>query len=136
MNSIRSGFIILPRDELDRAVLADGPPGRSACWLWLLTHMHWKPGHVATKRGRILVGRGQLAVTDTFLASSWQWERTKVQRFIAALVRWEMIRTDHDQAVRVITICNHERFLGNPPDGQEAGGLSAATGAKRVRQPR
>ena len=128
MNSTRSGFIIMPRDELDHPVLAARPFNRPMAWLWLLTHMHWKPDEVKTKRGLISVERGQLAVADTFLASAWKWERTKVQRFIASLERLDMIRTDQDQAIRVITVCNHERFLGSPPDGQQAAGPSAATG--------
>lgn len=120
MNGTTSGFIMLPRDELDHPVLAEGSFSRQAAWLWLLTHMHWKPGKVETRRGRILVGRGQLAVADTFLASCWKWERTKVQRFMAALVSRDMIHTNQDQAIRVITICNHNRFLGSRPDGSEA----------------
>ncbi len=116
MNGTKSGFIILPREELDHPVLAEGRVSRLAAWLWLLTHMHWKPAKLKTKRGLISVERGQLVVADTFLASAWKWERTKVQRFIAALERWDMIRIDQEQALRIITVCNHERFLGSPPD--------------------
>ncbi len=106
----RQGFIVLPRSQINHPLLDTGPYDRRSAWLWLVTSARWARGELNTKGGLVLIQRGQLAVTDTYLANAWDWDRMKVRRFLDAITQANMIRSDRNQAIRVITICNYEQF--------------------------
>ena len=105
-----AGFIVLPRDEMTEPALAIERANAQNAWLWLVLAARFAAGPVKTSRGRVHLERGQVAMSDSFLMEAWQWKRGAVRRFISRLQRADMIRIETGQCVRVITICDYERF--------------------------
>ncbi len=110
MHGPRQGFIVLPRSQICHPLLNKGPHDERSAWLWLVMSARWAPGQLETKGGLVLIERGQLAVTDTYLADAWDWDRIKVRRFLEKITELNMICSNRDQTIRVITICDYERF--------------------------
>ena len=54
--------------------------------------------------------RGQLAVSERFLAERWAWGKTMVRNFLKRLTKEGSIETNSEQGITVITICNYETY--------------------------
>ena len=105
-----SGTVNIARSLFDHAVFADEPKTEREAWIWLIMEASWKP---RTRRvGAVVVEtqRGQLAASVRFLASAWKWTAPKVQRYLKRLEKMEMIRTQADTGVTVISICNYDQY--------------------------
>ena len=100
----------MPRSLFSHPILGDDPYDRRSALTWLVVSARWAPGELRTLRGVVRIERGQIAATDGYLAEAWGWDRMKVRRFLKAITRANLIRTQTDQAVRVITICDYEQF--------------------------
>lgn len=105
-----SGTVNIARSIFDHAVFADEPKTEREAWIWLIMEASWKP---RTRRvGSVVVNteRGQLAASVRFLAGAWKWTAPKVQRYLKRLEKMEMIRSEADAGVTVITICNYDEY--------------------------
>ena len=104
------GYVVLPRSLFSHPILGDDPYDRRSALTWLVVSARWAPGELRTMRGLVRIERGQIAATYGYLAEAWGWDRMKVRRFLKAITRANLIRTQTDQAVRVITVCDYEQF--------------------------
>lgn len=105
-----SGTVNIARSIFDHTVFADEPKTEREAWIWLIMEASWKP---RTRRVGVVVvetQRGQLAASVRFLASAWKWTPAKVQRYLKRLEKLEMIRTQADTGVTVLTICNYDQY--------------------------
>lgn len=67
----------------------------------------------------ISYSRGQYPASISFLMKRWQWSEKKVRLFLDKLKRKEMITTDRQQGMNVITICKYDEY--NPVKGKAKG---------------
>lgn len=67
----------------------------------------------------ISYSRGQYPASISFLMKRWQWSEKKVRLFLDKLKRKEMITTDRQQGMNVITICRYDEY--NPAKGKAKG---------------
>ncbi|MDF3606308.1 hypothetical protein PE067_09270 [Paracoccus sp. DMF-8] len=105
-----SGSVSIARSIFDHAVFADEAKTEREAWIWLIMEASWKS---RVKRvGNVVAAteRGQLAASVRFLASAWKWTAPKVQRYLKRLEKMEMIRSDADTGVTIITICNYDEY--------------------------
>ena len=109
-NMAPGGFLIWPRDEFADPLFRIAEPNKQNAWMWLVFSARFAECQIKTSRGWVKLQRGQLAVTDGFLALAWGWGRKRVRTFLEQLQTLDMIRTEKGQALRVITICEYERF--------------------------
>lgn len=114
-----SGTVNIARSIFDHAIFADEPKTEREAWIWLIMEASWKPR--AKRVGSVVVNteRGQLAASIRFLAGAWRWTAPKVQRYLKRLEKMEMIRSQADTGVTVITICNYDEY--------QAGGKASDT---------
>lgn len=63
--------------------------------------------------------RGQYPASISFLVNRWRWSDKKVRLFLDKLKRKEMITTDRNQGMNVITICKYDEY--NPVKGKDKG---------------
>lgn len=67
----------------------------------------------------ISYSRGQYPASISFLMKRWQWSEKKVRLFLDKLKCKEMITTDRNQGMNVITICKYDEY--NPAKGKAKG---------------
>lgn len=103
------GYVFLWRGWMNHPVLAKGagPFTRREAWAWLIEHAAWHD------QGGLR--RGQLSVTQRFLASAWKWPRMSVKRFLDELSGTEMLKSEHKNGTgkSLITVCNYEKYQGS-----------------------
>jgi len=87
------GWLTTPPFESD-------PFDRRSAWLWLLQLADENTGEVQSSSRQ--------------LAMIWQWNHSKVQRFLADLIRSDYIITASVPGGTVITICNYDKLLAHP----------------------
>ena len=79
------GTLRISRELVDHSAF-DGPFDERSAWLWLLSEAAWA-NYRKTVNGIVLdLVRGELAVSQRYLAECWQWDRSKVRRFLEKLV--------------------------------------------------
>ena len=105
------------------------PFTKREAWLWLVSEASWKPRTVRVGSKVVDLERGQVAASVRFMAGAWQWEPTKVLRFLRALEGAQNIATDSATGVKRITICNYELY-------QSDHGQGATENATPAQQPR
>lgn len=119
----QQGWIAVYRSVLDPSHdLHPMATGESACrlaaWVDLLGQARWKAG------GEL--DRGQLRASQSFLATRWNWSRSKVRRFLNDME--EKGRIDRDRRAgqqsgrqaTVITVCNYDVYQPARPASDTA----------------
>lgn len=104
------GVFALDRGWFEHPIFAKEPFTEREAWAWLISEASFKP---RIKRvGSVIVSlvRGQLAASLRFMAEAWQWEHTRVRRFLIRLKTATMIEQQIEQGLTVITICNYDRY--------------------------
>lgn len=90
---------------------------RWEAWEDLIQMAAWKPFRKIVQGQVVELGRGQLLVSERFLADRWSWSRGKVRRFLELLVDMQRIEVaDHraDQPGSVVTVLNYDRYQSSP----------------------
>lgn len=90
---------------------------RWEAWEDLIQMAAWKSFRKIVKGQVVELGRGQLLVSERFLADRWSWSRGKVRRFLELLVDMQRIEVaDHraDQPGSVVTVLNYDRYQSSP----------------------
>lgn len=113
-----SGFVAMNRDALDHPVI--GEAERFRAWFWLVANACWKPTRVRIKGKVVTLERGQLSFSVRYLAESWGWSKSRVDRFLHELAAEGMIAARSKngttaghpagQGQAVLTICNYDKF--------------------------
>lgn len=113
-----SGFVAMDRDALDHPVI--GEAERFRAWFWLVSNAAWKPTKARISGKIVTLERGQFSFSVRFMAQSWGWSKSRVDRFINELRHEGMIATrsktgtvagqQAGQGQLVITICNYDKY--------------------------
>ena len=109
-----SGTVNIARSIFDHAVFADEPKTEREAWVWLIMKASWKARSYRVGNVVVSTDRGQLAASVRYLAAEWQWTPPKVQRYLKRLEKMEMIRSQADTGVTVLTICNYDEYQSQP----------------------
>lgn len=105
------GVFAVDRGIFEHHVFNDGQPfSRREAWLWLLAEAAWKGRIKAVPGSGIRLSRGQLSHSIRFMASAWNWDKARVERFLGRLKTETMIETHIETGQTVITICKYDDY--------------------------
>jgi len=112
--------------KIDRAILyhpALFKRGQIFCekgaFLWLLLEASFVDRKYRINDKEIYLKRGQLCSSLSYMAEAWGWDKSKVQRFLDKLKKFNTITTNtlSDTPIdmpNVITICQYDRYQDTP----------------------
>jgi hypothetical protein len=93
---------------------------RSA-WHWLIENAAWKSTTRTDASGApVAITRGQIHTSLRALQTAWNWDKSRVERFLNRLQQWEMISHTSTNQGRTLTICNYEAYQSSREAGEEA----------------
>lgn len=110
------GYFWVHRRIFKHKLFEGEPYTRREAWLWLIAEASVRPRRVPVGTAEILLQRGQLVASLSYMAEAWGWPRAKAQRFVNKLRGEGMIEADtprdtgSDTPPRRITICKYEIF--------------------------
>ena len=105
-----SGFYLLHRGWFDNHHFKQKTLCERAAWIWLIEHACWKPKKIRLNGKYITLERGQLTYSRRYIAKSWYWHESRVQRFLNDLEIGQAIGQASEQGQRIITICNYDKY--------------------------
>lgn len=150
-----SGWYVMQRGWQENDLFARDEYSRRDAWVWLIEHAAWRPASVTIKGKRVDLERGQLSYSQRFLADKWGWSKSRVDRFIAELVRRGMLESTHrsgagcgaqteaatsqtaGQSQSVLTVCNYSQYQDisegarGSVEPESGAGCGAQTGPKK-----
>ena len=122
------GFFLLHRGWRENPIFR-GEFSRADAWVWLIENACWKPSRTRIKGETIELERGELSFSIRFLAESWGWSKSRVDRFLSDLRDEGMIETRSKngtvkrhkagQGQSIISIVNYRKYQDN--DHEDAG---------------
>jgi hypothetical protein len=105
------GWYLLHRGWMDTDMLRRGPFCEHMAWVWLIEHASHKPKQTQYVGGHpVQVGRGELAVSLSYLAKSWGWNPSKCRRFLERLENRHALETETDTAATRIKLMNYSLY--------------------------
>ena len=128
-----SNFIIVPRSIFDRGTFGkDEPFTKREAFLDLVQMAAFEETDYYVSGYKYRVGRGQLAVSKSFLVKRWGWSIDKVRRYLDYLQRngWCNCRCDHQchQPITLISIGCYDSYQGNDTTSDTTDTTTRATG--------
>jgi hypothetical protein len=79
-------------------------------WMWLISEAAFRPYGRRVDGKELQLDRGQLCHSVRFMAEAWQWSKSRVDRFLNAIEKQDMIRREHGTRTPVLTICNYDEY--------------------------
>jgi hypothetical protein len=104
------GVFAVDRGIWEHPMFAPEPYTEREAWLWLVGSAVWKPTTVRVGRRLFKLERGQLAFSERFLATKWQWSRSRVNRFLVRLKNEAMAIPQTSREATHLTICNYNKY--------------------------
>ena len=107
-----SGTVNISRDIWDDEAFKAEPFTEREAFVWLIMEASWKAREKRFGNVVVSLDRGQLACSIRFMAEAWKWHRASVDRFLIRLKKRDMIETDVETGISVITICKYNEYQG------------------------
>lgn len=82
------------------------------CWIDLLLLAEWQDKVFHIRGVKVVVKRGQIAISIENLSKRWKISKTTVQKRLQMFQRDERIIVKRSNIVNIITIINYERYQG------------------------
>ena len=123
----------MQRGWQDHPVFPAEPFTAREAWEWLIAEAYWREGRTRAGKFVISIQRGQLCASVRYMASCWQWEKSKAERFLKRLKIETMIETRTETGINVITICNYEKYQSFNADSETASGIPRETAPRQRR---
>lgn len=127
------GVFAADRGIFRHPLFDDGEPfSKREAWLWLIAEAAWKPRTV-NRNGQIIdLGRGDVAHSVRFMATAWNWSKSRVDRFLDLLEREQMVArktgTASGTGVLVLSVCNYDVYQHvGKPSGTASGTAAGQT---------
>ena len=79
-------------------------------WAWMCDTAAWEPVDVRFGSQLIRLDRGQLVVSERFIAEGFETGRQAVRTFLATLTATHMITRTVTHKATIITICNYDKY--------------------------
>ncbi|KWV45896.1 hypothetical protein AS156_23065 [Bradyrhizobium macuxiense] len=130
------GVFAVDRGIWDHPSFADEPLTEREAWIWLIGEASFKARTRRIGPMAIELRRGQVAASLRFMAEKWQWNDSRVRRFLDRLKAVAMIDTATDAGITVITICNYDKYqrVALPRDAAIDAANDAATTQQRRKE--
>jgi len=110
------GWISLNRELMDHWLWDDGHElTKAEAWIYLLMAANHseEPKKVVIKDKILMCGRGDSIRSLETLSKDWNWNRSKVRRFLKVLEKENMIRHASETVTSRISICNYDTYQVN-----------------------
>ncbi len=104
---------------------ADEPLTEREAFLWLVAEAAWKARRVRSGAAAVELSRGQLCHSVRFMAEAWRWSKSRVDRFLSKLERWDTIVRIGGTAVSVITVCGYDEIQRVALPERDSDGIDA-----------
>jgi hypothetical protein len=104
------GVFALDRGWFGHPSFAAEPFTEREAWAWLISEAAFKARTKRVSSAVIALDRGQVAASLRFMAQAWQWEFSRVRRFLGRLKTDTMIDTATQHGITVITVCNYDKY--------------------------
>lgn len=115
-----SGVYAITRSLWDHPAFKAEPFTEREAWSWMVGEAAWQPRRARVGRLMVNLGRGQLCHSRRFLAGKWQWDESKVRRFLDRLTKEHMIDRAATGETTTLTICNYDKYqFGQPSRSQQ-----------------
>ena len=121
------GWIRLYRSLLDSDLWLKEPFTRGQAWVDLIGLANYADTERIYKGQPQIVRRGQLAVSEIWLAKRWQWSRGRVRRYIDLLETFKMVSVKRTQNGTTLTIENYEKYQSQRPGRGTANSTTGGT---------
>lgn len=91
----------------------------AAIWAFILDNAAWRDNtDIRFENARLNIMRGQIAVSERYLATGFCCDRQVIRRVLDALQTDQMITREKTTSATVITICNYELYQSLDQDGK------------------
>ena len=92
---------------------------RPMCWIDLLLLAEWNPKTLTIRGIKVVVERGQIAISVRELSNRWSLSTPTVQKILKEFVADERITVERSNVVNIITVLNYERYQSNSEQPQQ-----------------
>ena len=104
------GYIKLYKKIFKNPIFKDEPMSEREAWIWLLCNAVYRKVRGRYGNFVITLQRGQLVGGSEYLSDIFQWNSSRVRRFVKRLQKDDMIGTQTDEGITVITIRNYSEY--------------------------
>lgn len=106
----QKGYIAIHRSIEDNWLWLSEPFSRAQAWIDLLLIANHKENSFFVRGNRVNVRRGQVARSESGLATRWNWSRKKVRTFLEMLKKEQQIAQHKSSIINVIEILNYDSY--------------------------
>lgn len=92
---------------------------RAMCWIDLLLLAEWKSKTLTIRGIKVVLERGQIAISIRELSNRWSLSTPTVQKILKEFVADERIKVERSNVVNIITVLNYERYQSNAEQSQQ-----------------
>lgn len=92
---------------------------RPMCWIDLLLLAEWKSKTLIIRGIKVVLERGQIAISVRELSNRWSLSTPTVQKILKEFVADERITVERSNVVNIITVLNYERYQSNAEPQQQ-----------------
>lgn len=107
------GWVSIHRKITEHPDYFSEPFTRMGAWLDLILMANHTDGYIRVRGIRVMVKRGQTAITQEKMAERWQWSRGKVKRFLDELQNDGQIVQEKSSVINCVSIVNYNKYQRN-----------------------
>ena len=113
------GYIKLYKKIFRSPIFRKQPMSEREAFIWLLCNAVYRK--VRGRYGNFLITleRGQLVGSSDYLADIFEWNPSKVRRYVKRLIKDRMIRIKTDEGITIISIENYSQYQFNVTESDE-----------------
>jgi len=104
------GWIRLHRKITENPLYFSEPFTRIGAWIDLILIANHKEGFIYVRGNRVVIGRGQVGMSQDHLAQRWKWSRGKVIRFLDELEKDNQIEQQKNRVTTLISIIKYNNY--------------------------
>lgn len=123
----------MKRGWMDHDLFKNAEYTEREVWCWIVENAFWKEKVIDIKGSPVKIKRGQLSHSIRFMASKWQWDKSRVNRFLKKLEKRDMIKIKIETGQSIITVCNYEDYQLEPGYERDTEKEKNETGARQER---
>ena len=108
------GTVNISRKIWGSSAFKSAPFSEREAFIWLIMEASWKPRAKRVGDHITKTERGQVAASVRFMASAWDWTPAKVQRYLKRMIKLNLIRSETDTGLTLLTICKYDEYQNKP----------------------
>lgn len=104
------GVIGIAREIWDDPDFKPEPFTEREAFMWLVSEAAWREHTARGPKGPVKLKRGEVSHSIRFMAKAWQWQKSRVARFLNKLKNRDTIRHDQRDGNQIYYIKNYNKF--------------------------